>query len=74
MAHFAAPKVVMADRQYEEDLERARALSLESMALEKFRQDKAESERKKLFEQRSASRTEGILVKFNSYKNLTTQL
>lgn len=60
MAHFAAPKVVMADRQYEEDLERARALSMESLALEKFRQDKAESERKKLVEERSANRNEGM--------------
>jgi hypothetical protein len=62
MAHFAAPKVVLTDRQYEEDLERARALSLESEALEKFRQDKAEAERKKLFEQRSANRTEGMFL------------
>lgn len=63
MAHFAAPKVVMADRQYEEDLERARALSMESLALEKFRQDKAESERKKLVEERSANRNEGMYIR-----------
>jgi len=64
MAHFAAPKVSPTDRQYEEDLERARALSLESLALEKFRQDKAEAERRKrLLEQRSISRADGTEIK-----------
>ncbi|XP_049937857.1 phosphatidylinositol 4-phosphate 3-kinase C2 domain-containing subunit alpha isoform X1 [Schistocerca serialis cubense] len=37
---FSSAKAADYDRQFEEDLERARALSLESLALEKFRQQK----------------------------------
>lgn len=36
------------DRQYEEDLERARALSLESLALEKFKLRKQQKELERL--------------------------
>ena len=35
--HAQKPAVVDYDRQFQEDLERAQALSLESLALEKFR-------------------------------------
>lgn len=41
-----------ADRQYEEDLERARALSLESLALEKFKLHKQQKELEMLQESR----------------------
>lgn len=36
------------DKKYQEDLERAQALSLESLALEKFRQNKLLQERSKV--------------------------
>lgn len=36
------------DKKYQEDLERAQALSLESLALEQFRQNKLLQERNKI--------------------------
>lgn len=38
------PAVIDYDRQFQEDLERAQALSLESLALEKFKLQKKQSE------------------------------
>jgi hypothetical protein len=64
MAHHAAkPSQPQSsdDRQFEEDLERARALSLESLALEKFRLQKLESERLKT-QDRIPSQIEGIKI------------
>jgi hypothetical protein len=62
MAHHPAKPVPAsdADRKYEEDLERARALSLESLALEKFRLQKLELEKQKSQEQRPSKITEGM--------------
>lgn len=61
MAHHASKSSQPSDfdRQYEEDLERARALSLESLALEKFRLQKLELERHKSQERRP-SQIEGL--------------
>lgn len=82
MAHHAAkssqPHSTDFDRQYEEDLERARALSLESLALEKFRLQKLELEKKQTQERRP-SQVDGMhhgkwanpLLVFGSFRWIT---